>query len=145
MKQSLKNRAHGLASIMKNYDIHERSTMSSTLYLENVDKFHSLCRLHPTNGLPFQSLSDYISSLHIEPPAETGEDRTILYDIPSSNVMELRGVLFDVTLSTQDINYLLEDNVDICHEEGFSVLKLIMIKFLSNTTRNHNWQYAGKS
>jgi hypothetical protein len=145
MKQSLKNRAHGLASIMKNYDIHERSTMSSTLYLENVDKFHSLCRLHPTNGLPFQSLSDYISSLHIEPPAETGEDRTILYDIPSSNVMELRGVPFDVTLSTQDINYLLEDNVDICHEEGFSVLKLIMIKFLSNTTRNHNWQYAGKS
>ena len=48
MKQSLKNREHGLASIMmKNYDTHEKSTMSGTLYLKNVEKFHNLCRLHP--------------------------------------------------------------------------------------------------
>ena len=143
MKQSLKNRAHGLASIMKNYDTHERSTMATTLYLSNVEKFHSLCQLHPVNGLPFQSLTSYVSSLHVEPPEETGEDRTIVYDIPSSNVMELRGVPFTITLSTEDINYLLEDNIDICHAEGFSILKLILVKFLANTTKNQYWQFAG--
>jgi hypothetical protein len=111
MKPSLKNRAHGLASIMKSYDTHERSTMATTLYISNVEKFHSLCQLHPVNGLPFQSLTSYVSSLHVEPPEETGEDWTIVYDIPSSNV----------TLSTEDINYLLEDNIDICHAEGFSI------------------------
>ena len=47
MKQNLKNRAHGLASIMKNYNTHERTTMSGSIYLKNVVKLHRLCRLHP--------------------------------------------------------------------------------------------------
>ena len=141
MKQNLKNRAHGLASIMKNYNTHERSTMSGTLYLNNVVKFHALCRLHPVNGLPYQSLSSYVSSIHVEPPEETGEDRTILYDIPSSNVIEFRGAPFNVTLSTEDINYLLLDNFDICNEEGFNVLKVILNGHMDSSRRNPHWQY----
>lgn len=126
MKQNLKNRAHGVASIMKNYSTHERTTMSGSIDLKNVVKFESLCRLHPVNGLPFQSLSSYVTSIHVEPAEETGEDRTVLYDVPSSNVIELRGAPFNVSLSAQDINYILADNVDLCNEEGVSVLKLIM-------------------
>lgn len=141
MKQNLQNRAHGLASIMKNYNAHERSTMSGILYLSNVAKFDELCRLHPVNGLPYQSLSSYVSSIHVEPPEETGEDRTVLYDIPSSNVIEFRGVPFDVTLSAQDINYLLLDNFDICHEEGFSILKVIFNGHRNSSARNPQWQY----
>lgn len=87
MKQNLKNRAHGIASMMKNYNIHERNTMAGTLYLKNVVKFQSLCELQPVNGQPFQSLSSYVTGVHVEPPDETGEDRTILYDVPSSNVI----------------------------------------------------------
>jgi len=141
MKQNLKNRAHGMASIMKNYNTHERSTMSGSLYLNNVVKFESLCSLHPVNGLPYQSLSSYVTSIHVEPPEETGEDRTILYDIPSSNVMELRGDSFEVTLSAQDINYLLADNIDICHEEGISVLSAILSGHKRSCDRNPLWQY----
>jgi hypothetical protein len=129
MKQILKNRAHGIASIMKNYNTHERTTMSGCLYLHNAAKFQSLCKLQPVNGPPFQSLSSYVTSIHVEPPEETGEDRTILYDVPSSNVIELRGTTFNMTLSSQDINYLLEDNMDICYEESFSVLKSIMLGY----------------
>jgi hypothetical protein len=130
MKQTLKNRAHGVASIMKNYNTHERTTMSGTLYLDNVAKFQSLCKLQPVNGLPFQSLGAYVTSLHVEPPEETGDDRTIIYDIPSSNVIEMRGAPFNITLTAQDINNLLEDNMDICNEVGFSALKLIMQGFI---------------
>jgi hypothetical protein len=60
---------------------------------------------------------------------ETGEDRTVLYDVPSSNVIELRGSPFSVTLSYTDINFLLEDNLDLCHEEGVSVLKWILLGY----------------
>lgn len=142
MKQTLKNRAHGVASIMKNFNTHERTTMSGSLYLSNVLKFETLCRLHPVNGLPYQSLSSYVTNLHVEPPEETGEDRTILYDVPSSNVIELRGVGFDVTLSAQDINYLLADNVDICHEEeGFSVLKAIMSAHFRKCQTSPLWRF----
>jgi hypothetical protein len=81
------------------------------------------------NGLPFQSLSSYVTSIHVEPPEETGEDRTVLYDVPSSNVIELRGSPFSVTLSYTDINFLLEDNLDLCHEEGVSVLKWILLGY----------------
>jgi hypothetical protein len=126
MKQILKNRAHGIASIMKNYNTHEKTTMSGSLYLENVVRFHNLCKLHPSNGLPFQSLSSYVTSIHVEPKEETGEDMTKLYDIPSSNVIEFRGSSFDVILLSDDINCLLEDNIDIMYEENSSVLKLIM-------------------
>lgn len=142
MKQTLKNRAHGVASIMKNFNTHERTTMSGSLYLKNVFKFETLCRLHPVNALPYQSLSSYVTNIHVEPPNETGEDRTVLYDIPSSNVIELRGVAFDVTLSAQDINYLLADNVDICHEEeGFSVLKCIMLAHYRKCQRSPLWRF----
>lgn len=139
MKQNLKNRARGLASIMKNYTTHERTTMSGCLYLTNVAKFEQLSRLHPVNSLPYQSLSSYVASIHVEPPEETGEDRTILYDVPSCNVIELRGVPFEVTLSAQDINYLLADNIDICHEEGFSVLKSIMLAHMQGCARMPTW------
>ena len=136
MKQNLKNRAHGVASIMKNYNTHERTTMSGTLYLNNVVKFHSLCRLQPVNGLPFPSLSSYVRSIHVEPPSE-GEDRTVIYDIPSCNAIELRGSPFDVILSSQDINYLLAENIDICYQqEGFSVLKLFLIGFEDYRTKH---------
>jgi hypothetical protein len=135
MKQNLKNRAHGIASIMKNYNTHERTTMSGTLYLDNVVKFQSLSKLQPVNGLPFQSLSSYITSIHVEPPAETGEDRTILYDVPSSNVIEFRGMSIGITLTYEDINYLLADNIDLCYEEGFSVLKLIMVGYKSHVAK----------
>ena len=143
MKQSLKNKAHGIALIMKNYSTHERTTMSGCLYLQNVAKFEKLSRLHPVNSLPFQSLSSYVSSIHVEPPEETGEDRTILYDVPSSNVIEFRGVPFEVTLSAQDINYLLADNIDICHEEeGSSVLKaIIMVGHMHGCARSPSWVY----
>jgi hypothetical protein len=78
----------------------------------------------------------------VEPPEETGEDRTILYDIPSSNVIEFRGVPFEVTLSAQDINYLLADNIDICHEEeGSSVLKAIMVGHMHGCARSPSWVY----
>jgi hypothetical protein len=141
MKQNLKNRAHGIASIMKNYSTHERTTMTGTLYLGNVVKFHQFCRLQPVNGLPIQSLSSYISSIHVEPPEETGEDRTILYDIPSCNVIEFRGVPFEVTLSSSDINNLLIDNVDICYEEGtFSAMKLILLGYNSHRLRSNRFQ-----
>lgn len=143
MKQTLKNRAHGVASMMKNYNTHERNTMSGTLYLQNVAKFHSLCQLQPINGLPFQSLSSYVSAVHVEPPEETGEDRTILYDVPSSNVIELRGHPFDVTLSYEEINFLLEDNMDLCTEEGFSAIKLIMQAYRGHCARRAQWQYKG--
>lgn len=143
MKQNLKNRAHGIASIMKNYNIHERTTMAGTLYLKNVLKFHTLCHLQPVNGLPFQSLSSYVTSIHVEPPHETGEDRTILYDVPSSNVIELRGSPFDVELSYEDINYLLLDNIDLCDEEGFSVLKLVMQSYRYSCNRYSEWQFKG--
>jgi hypothetical protein len=135
MKQTLKNRAHGIASIMKNYNTHERTTMSGTIYLDNVAKFQSLCKLQPINGLPFQSLGSYVTSIHVEPPEETGEDRTILYDIPSSNVIEFRGASMNITLTRQDINYLLEDNMDICYEAGFSVLKCIMVGYKTHCTK----------
>jgi hypothetical protein len=141
MKQNLKNRAHGVASIMKNYNTHERTTMSGSLYLKNVVKFESLCRLHPVNGLPFQSLSSYVTSIHVEPPEATGEDRTILYDVPSSNVIELRGSSFNVVLSYEEINYLLADNVDLCNEDGVTVLKLIMIGHRDRCVRTPQWRY----
>ena len=143
MKQNMKNRAHGIASMMKNYNIHERNTMTGTLYLKNVAKFQSLCDLQPVNGLPFQSLSSYVTGVHVEPPTETGEDRTILYDVPSSNVIELRGSPFDVVLYEQDINFLLEDNIDLCNEEGFSAMKLIMLGYRNQCVRRANWQYRG--
>ena len=143
MKQNLKNRAHGIASMMKNYNIHERNTMAGTLYLKNVVKFQSLCELQPVNGLPFQSLSSYVTGVHVEPPAETGEDRTILYDVPSSNVIELRGPRFEVTLSKEDINFLLEDNLDLCNEEGFSAIKLVMQAYRSQSVHRANWQFNG--
>ena len=141
MKQTLKNRAHGVASIIKNYNTHERTTMSGTLYLNNVAKFHSLCRLQPRNALPFQSLSSYVTSIHVEPPQEEG-DKTILYDVPSSNVIEFRGTSFKVTLYAEDINYLLVDNLDLCDADmGFSVLRLILLGYQSNCLRYPQWQY----
>ena len=142
MKQTLKNRAHGVASIIKNYNTHERSTMTASLYLKNLAKFHTLCHLQPKNGLPFQGLSSYVTSIHVEPPQEAGDDRTILYDVPSSNVIEFRGVTFEKTLYSQDINYLLIDNLDLCDEgTEFSVLRQIMLGFQYNCTRLPQWQY----
>jgi hypothetical protein len=41
------------------------------------------------NGLPFQSLSSYVTSIHVEPPEETGEDRTVLYDVAFRPAMSL--------------------------------------------------------
>ena len=143
MKQTMKNRAHGIASMMKNYNIHERNTMTGTLYLKNVAKFQRLCELQPVNGLPFQSLSSYVSGVHVEPPDETGEDRTVLYDVPSSNVIELRGPPIDITLFYQDINFLLEDNIDLCNEDGFSAMKLIMQAYQSNCVHRANWLFKG--
>ena len=127
MKHLLKNKARGLASIMKNYNTHERTTMSGSIYLDNVVRFHSLCRFQPINGLPFHSLSSYISSINIE--HESGEKKATLYDIPSSNVIEFRGSTVEVMLTFTDINYLLAENVDILYGDGASVLKFIMAGF----------------
>ena len=101
-----------------------------------------LFTIHIGNGLPFQSLSAYVTNIHVEPPEETGEDRTVLYDIPSSNVIEFRGSHFPITLSYQDINYLLEDNLDLCNEEGNSALKWILLGYKRNCTQP-NSQFKG--
>ena len=142
-KQSLKNRAHGLASMSKNYQTHERTTMTGTLYLDNVNKFHNMCRLQPKDGLPFQSLSSYLKSIHVVLP-EVGDedDRTVIYDVPSSNVLELRGPSFLITLSSQDINHLLIDNLDLC-DDGmeFSVVRQILLGYQFNCQQYPRWQF----
>lgn len=142
MKQLLKNRARGLASIMKNYNTHERTTMSGSIYLNNVVKFNSLCRYQPTNGLPFHSLGSYINSIHVDvdPADDTGKEKATLYDIPSSNVIEFRGSAIDVTLSYEDINYLLAENVDVCYADGSSVLKFIMEGYYEYCS-NHPYRF----
>jgi hypothetical protein len=140
-KQNLKNRAHGVASIMKNYNVHERTTMSGCVYLDNVVKFASMCQLQPVNGLPFQSLGSILRSIHAEPPEETQDDRTTLYDIPSSNVIELRGDAFELTLGRHEINHLLEDNLDVCNEEGHSALQVILRAYKGHMVKYPTSEY----
>lgn len=147
-KQNLKNRAHGVASIMKNYNIHERTTMSGSIYLDNVVKFESMCQMQPVNGLPFQSLGTILQSIHCEPPEddEAEGDRTTLYDIPTSNVIEFRGDVTEIILDRDDLNYLLEDNVDICLDEGYSALQVMMrayIRFIRSNPGRYNNDMLG--
>jgi hypothetical protein len=127
LKQLLKNKAHAAASIQKNYNTIERSTMSATLYLANMGVFHNMSTYQPSNDLPVQGLSSYLKQMHVVPAdVDAGEENATLYDIPSANVIELRGEHEIVTIPASYINLLLADNSDLYNSPDPSVLKLLM-------------------
>lgn len=88
--------------------------MCASLYLHNMAIFYLRSTDQPSDTLPGKSFTDYFKCLHVEPADEDeGEENPILYDIPSANVIELRGEHQVVMLGKKYINYLLADNSDL--------------------------------
>jgi hypothetical protein len=122
LKQLLRNTACAFASIMKNYNAHERSTMTSALYLKNTKVLQQLSTYQPNNRKSFVSVGTYLDSIHID-PLDDEEDRHIIYDVVTANTQELRGKSLTLILNESDINCLLDCNRHVYTEEKNSFLK----------------------
>ena len=120
----------GLASIIKNYAIHEASTMSFTLYHRNLLSLFMIAKYQPCETNVFNDISGYLDNIYIDVDGPA----PVLYDIPSCNFTELRGKPKSLVLPPQLLNKLLLECADIMQKE--STLYLIYLRYVAFTRRN---------
>lgn len=102
----------GLASIMKNYLIHEISTMNFSLYHDNMAMLYNVAKYQPSETSVFDDMSGYLDNVHIE---QCG-GAPVIYDVPSCFFTELRGHPRELGLSFDFFNFLLMESVDFFEE-----------------------------
>ena len=94
---------------MKNYALHEASTMNFSLYTKNLKVLSKVASYQPCETNVFRDVSGFLNSVYVD----RAEDGTpILYDVPSCSIMELKGPSSTVPFSFHMFSLLLEECMD---------------------------------
>ena len=97
------------ASIIKNYAEHEMITASLAYSIQNMEMVRNIAKFLPHESDVSQDTSGYLHALHVD---YEDDGTPTLYDIPSCNLMELRGDFTDYKLSNAKFNQLLTRAVE---------------------------------
>ena len=109
LKRLCRNKAAGLASIVKNYAEGEQLVMGMGLDFKNIKRMYSMNKYTPPGAsTPLKDISHCLKAIHVD---YDGNVPTI-YDIPNCNMMELRGQATAEHMTTANFNILLMDVVD---------------------------------
>ena len=109
LKRLCRNKAAGLASIVKNYTEGENLVMGMGLDFTNIKRMYTMNKYTPPGASsPLKDISQCLKAIHVD---YDGNVPTI-YDIPNCNMMELRGQCTAENMTKEDFNILLMDVVD---------------------------------
>lgn len=109
----------GLASINKNYILHEASTMTLSIYIKNIELLSKIGTFQPKEHNIINDMSTYLNNIHVD----YDDDIPTIYDVPNCSIFELRGVGKRIDLSSTEMNSLLIEAMEYM-EEG-NLLHLI--------------------
>lgn len=120
----------GIASIIKNYCIHESSVMNMILELDNLLKLKDIGIYQPGDKSTIFDTTRFLQSIYID----YDNDVPCIYDIPSCPIIELRGQTIRLNLKIEDINMLLDYTISDCAEKT-------LLNLLASSYQRHARQY----
>lgn len=122
-----------MASIIKNYSEHEQTTFFMATSLDNMDCLRSICKYQPKGAAIMKDVGEHLHGIHLD----YDDDVPTMYDVLSSNVIELRGNPKVQTISKKQLSDLLGDVSDEAyHEKPDSLLGKLRKAFI-HYSRQH--------
>lgn len=115
---------------MKNYSLHEASTMNFSLYIKNIKALASVAKYQPSDTNVLHDMSSFLKALHVD----FDDEDPVLYDVPSCSLLELKGTTHKITLTYQELNALVTECTDNIQEE--TLLYFLFTRFTSYTHRH---------
>jgi hypothetical protein len=98
-----------MASIMKNFQEYEQHIFQFSLSFENMENIANVGKYLPPELSIVDGLVEYMHNIHLDYDLSPDEEEEIptLYDIPSCNLIELRGTQHERKMTNREMHYLL--------------------------------------
>ena len=93
----------GIGSIIKNYCLHEESTMTMSLYVLSIQKLNNIGFYQATGSM--KDIGKVLSNLHVD---YDYNDVPTIYDVPCCSIIELRGERKTISIPRKWMNLMLD-------------------------------------